>query len=785
MNFELDEAQRVIAASAAEVLAGHAGAAISDDGNLTGWQALAKAGLLALTLPGWMGGDDLGVLDAAVLLTEVGRQAAQLPALATIMLGALPVARWGSRELAGQVLAGVGSGETILTAGVRERSAGMPAEPATVAVLDAAGSGTVTGTKIGVPFARQARWILVPAAIAGGGRAVVVVDAAGPGVSHVRTPASAGSPEYTVRLDAAPVAGILGAGQSDVTTAAAPERDAAADRRAAAVDDLYLLAAAGAAAMADGAVAGALDLTARYVATREQFGRPLATFQAVAGQAADVYITSRTLHLAALSACWRLSAGLDAEEDAAVAAYWLAREAPPALRTCHQLHGGVGMDISYPLHRYSAMITDLARFVGGAEYRLEVLADPPAPARPPPAPAPARAGGGGADGMFIELTAAQRALRRELREYFAGLISPEQSEAMLTDRHGRAYQRLIRQMGSDGWLGVGWPAEFGGRGFGQIEQQIFVSEASRADVPLPSVTLQTVGPTLQAYGTDEQKAMFLPKILAGEVHFAIGYTEPGAGTDLASLTTRAVRDGDTYLVNGQKIFTTGAHDADYIWLACRTDPDAPKHKGISILIVDATDPGFSWTPIITCDGAHHVNATYYADVRVPAGLRVGAENQGWRLVTTQLNHERVMLGPAGRLGALHDRALRWAQSTRGPDGRPVADQPDVRRALAETGASLRVNELLNWQVAVAETVEIADASATKVFSSERIQRLGQLLADVVGRHGDPADGPTAELMTWLDVQGKRNLVLTFGGGVNEVQRELIATAGLRLPRVPR
>ena len=387
--------------------------------------------------------------------------------------------------------------------------------------------------------------------------------------------------------------------------------------------------------------------------------------------------------------------------------------------------------------------------------------------------------------MFIELTGAQRALRDELRAYFAGLIAPEQYEAMLTDRHGRAYQRLIRQMGSDGWLGVGWPAEYGGRGFGQIEQQIFVSEASRADVPLPSVTLQTVGPTLQAYGTDEQKAMFLPKILAGEVHFAIGYTEPGAGTDLASLSTRAVRDGDTYIVNGQKIFTTGAHDADYIWLACRTDPDAPKHKGISILIVDTADPGFSWTPIITCDGAHHVNATYYADVRVPVGMRVGAENQGWRLVTTQLNHERVMLGPAGRLGALYDRVRGWAEATRGPDGRPVAEQPDVRRALAETGASLRINELLNWQVAVADTVEIADASATKVFSSERIQRLGQLLADVVGRHGDPADGPTAELMTWLDVQGKRNLVLTFGGGVNEVQRELIATAGLRLPRVPR
>ncbi len=387
--------------------------------------------------------------------------------------------------------------------------------------------------------------------------------------------------------------------------------------------------------------------------------------------------------------------------------------------------------------------------------------------------------------MFIDLTDEQIALRDELRAYFGGLISPGERAAMLTERHGTVYRQVVRRMGRDGWLGVGWPTEYGGRGLGQVEQQIFVSEAARADVPLPAVTLQTVGPTLQAHGTGWQKAFFLPKILAGEVHFAIGYTEPGAGTDLAALRTRAVRDGDSYLVNGEKIFTTGAHDADYIWLACRTDPEAPRHKGISILIVDTTDPGFSWTPIITHDGAHHVNATYFSDVRVPVSMRVGEENAGWRLVTTQLNHERVMLGPAGRLAALYEQVLAWAASTAGPDGQPLLTQPDVQRALAQTYASLRINELLNWQVAVAATVDIADASVTKVYSSQQLQQLGQLLEEVVGRHGDPADDQTAELSRWLDIQAKRNTVLTFGGGVNEIQRELIATAGLGLPRVPR
>jgi alkylation response protein AidB-like acyl-CoA dehydrogenase len=200
--------------------------------------------------------------------------------------------------------------------------------------------------------------------------------------------------------------------------------------------------------------------------------------------------------------------------------------------------------------------------------------------------------------------------------------------------------------------------------------------------------------------------------------------------------------------------------------------------------VDTSDPGYSWTPIITCDGAHHVNATYLSDVRVPVSMRVGAENGGWRLLTTQLNHERVMLGPAGRLGALYDRVRGWAATHPGPDGGVVLDRPDVRRSLARTYAALRVNELLNWQVTGAEPT-IADASATKVFSSERLLRLGQELEELVDRHGDPSDGPTADLLTWLDLQAKRNLVLTFGGGVNEIQRELIATAGLGLPRVPR
>jgi alkylation response protein AidB-like acyl-CoA dehydrogenase len=460
---------------------------------------------------------------------------------------------------------------------------------------------------------------------------------------------------------------------------------------------------------------------------------------------------------------WRITEGLPVDDDLAVATYWATR-AREAIQTCHHLHGGMGLDITYALPRYSAWASDIAAALGGTEGALE------------------RVNPASAETANLELTDAQRSLKAELREYFAGLISPEQHREMMINRHGPGYRSVVRRLGEDGWMGVGWPTEYGGKGLGDIEQTIFANEAIRAEVPLPSVTLQTVGPTLQTFGTDEQKARFLPAILAGEVHFAIGYTEPDAGTDLASLRTSAKRDGDHYVVNGQKTFTTGGHAADYIWLAVRTDPDAPKHKGISILIVDTSDPGFSWTPIITADGAHHVNATYYNDVRVPLENLVGAENEGWRLITAQLNHERVMLGPAGRIEGLRDRVIAWAEAS------GVSKEPDVRRAVAEATAAFRVNELLNWEVANQASVgalSVADASASKVFASEQAQVLGPRLLDVVRRHGDPADQPTADLIELLDALGKRNLVLTFGGGVNEVQRELIAQFGLGLPRVPR
>ena len=322
----------------------------------------------------------LGVLETAVLLTEIGRRATpdSLKALATLMTGALPVARWGDADLQRELLPGVASGELILTAALREPSNPAPAIPATT--VTEVGGGKITGTKIGVPYADHSHRILVPAPsppppfsmIVASSRqiapetghdhgvartGVVLVDPGAPGVRLTRTPSSSGQPEFTLRMDQAPVESVLGPAEC--------------------VQDLYRLAVAGACALIDGAVAGALALTRDHVATREQFGRPLAAFQAVSQQIADVYIASRTMHLATLSACWRLSEGRDQGADLDVAGYWCAEQAPRSVRICHHLHGGLGMDVTYPLHRFSSLVADLVRFLGGAEYRLERLACSP------------------------------------------------------------------------------------------------------------------------------------------------------------------------------------------------------------------------------------------------------------------------------------------------------------------------------------------------------------------------------------------------------------------------
>ena len=395
--------------------------------------------------------------------------------------------------------------------------------------------------------------------------------------------------------------------------------------------------------------------------------------------------------------------------------------------------------------------------------------------------------------MHIALTPEQERLREELREYFAALVTPEVKAGLssATGEFGEAgvYKDVIRTLGADGWLGIGWPEEYGGQARSMVEQLIFTDVAAVAGVPIPYLTLNTVGPTIMRYGTAEQKEYFLPRILAGDLHFSIGYSEPGSGTDLASLKTKAVREGDEWVINGQKMWTSLIQYADWIWLACRTDPDLPRHKGLSMILVPADAPGFSYTPVHTVAGVS-TSATYYEDVRVPYANLVGELNGGWSLMTNQLNHERVALTSSAPLTHSIDLVRRWAQETKNPDGQRVVDTEWVQIALGRAHARTEALSLINWKLAADADAGVdlspAEASATKIYGSELATEVYRSLMEIVGPNAAvTGDSDGAVLAGRLERYYRSALVMTFGGGTNEIQRDIIGYVGLGLPAAKR
>jgi alkylation response protein AidB-like acyl-CoA dehydrogenase len=397
--------------------------------------------------------------------------------------------------------------------------------------------------------------------------------------------------------------------------------------------------------------------------------------------------------------------------------------------------------------------------------------------------------------MHLAYTPEQERLRQRLREYFASLMTPELRHGLAETGgdygDGRAYRGIVRQLGRDGWLVLGWPQEYGGRGGSTLEQLIFMDEAAIAGMPIPFLTINTVGPTIMRFGTPEQRERYLPRIAAGEIHFSIGYSEPEAGTDLAALRTRAVSDGAGYVINGQKMWTSLIQYADYVWLACRTDPEAPRHRGLSILIVPTDAAGFSWTPVHTVAGPT-TSATYYSDVRVPASALVGEENQGWPLITNQLNHERVALTSSAPVRTALREVCDWARATKLATGQRVIDQEWVQLNLARVHAKAEFLKLVNWRIAAeadraAETgtgqgLGPAAASATKVFGTEFATEAYRLLMEVLGANAHVREGSAGAVLAGrIERMHRAALILTFGGGTNEVQRDIVAAAGLGLP----
>jgi alkylation response protein AidB-like acyl-CoA dehydrogenase len=396
--------------------------------------------------------------------------------------------------------------------------------------------------------------------------------------------------------------------------------------------------------------------------------------------------------------------------------------------------------------------------------------------------------------MRLAYTDEQEQLRQDLRSYYDELLDEKTLDEVHQGRGvGPAMRRVWKQMCADGWAGVGWPTEYGGHGRSAVEQFIFFDESMRASAPVPMLTINTVGPTIMNFGSDEQRSDYLPRILAGEILFCIGYSEPGAGSDLAALQTRAVRDGDEYVINGQKMWTSISSDADYCWLAVRTDPDAAKHKGISIIIVPMDTPGITLSPLRLL-GDHDINAVYFDEVRVPVANCVGGENNGWKLITNQLNHERVTLCSTGMIENAYLDVLAWARNTPRPSppaapGTRVIDEPWVQQNLARVHAGVDVLRLMNWQVADEATrgvLDIGHCSAIKVYGTEFYLEALRLLSEILGPagylHGDTAG---AVLRSKLEARARGMLILTFGGGTNELQRDLISMFTLGFPRAAR
>jgi alkylation response protein AidB-like acyl-CoA dehydrogenase len=405
--------------------------------------------------------------------------------------------------------------------------------------------------------------------------------------------------------------------------------------------------------------------------------------------------------------------------------------------------------------------------------------------------------------MYIGYDETQEELRAELRAYYTDLLTDDVRERLAEEEGcGPVHREIVGKMGSDGWLTVGWPEEYGGRGYSAVEQFVMFDESVAIGAPIPMLTINTVGPTLMQYGTEEQKQFFLPKISRGEITFCIGYSEPDAGTDLAALQCRAVKDGDEYIINGQKTWTSLAKDADYIWLAARTNTEVKKHKGISLFCIPMDTPGLSIEPLDLLS-SHDINHTFFDDVRIPASTMIGEENGGWGLITSQLNRERVTICSSGMVSKALEETIDYAKNTKRADGSRVIDQAWVQRNLAEVTAGLEYLRLANWKVAwtVATKIDsagssnnesdmdnmtgfIADSSGVKVYGTEFYTRAYRRLMEIYGPQAAISKGQIGHV-TRLEMQYRSTVILTFGGGTNEMQRDLVSQFGLGYPKADR
>ena len=387
--------------------------------------------------------------------------------------------------------------------------------------------------------------------------------------------------------------------------------------------------------------------------------------------------------------------------------------------------------------------------------------------------------------MDFSFTPEEEAFRREVRAFLKKELPSEGVERGGPPDRWQTYRDFIKKLAGRGWLTLAWPEEWGGEGASHMKQLVYNEEMARHDAPAADLGSDRVGPTIMLYGTEEQKQRFLPPIVKGEAVWCQGFSEPSSGSDLASLQTRAVQDGDDFIINGSKIWTSLAHVAQWMILLARTDPDAPKHKGISYFLLDMKAPGVTIRPLVDMLGRHQFNQVFFDNVRVPRDSLLGEENRGWYVATSTLDFERS--GIQRVIGSLrtYERLVAFARETE-RDGRPLMAHPLVRHQLAELKIEFEVGRNLSYRVAWMQGQNLVpnyEASVSKMFGSELAQRLGIAGIRILGLAGQLAPGsPWAPLQGSIQTLYLNAAALTVAAGTSEVQRNIIATRGLGLPR---
>lgn len=707
---------------------------------------LAEIGAFAMGLPAAAGGFDASLADLAVVASQAGAHLAMAPVVEALVAGRVIAAAATSTDLADWVEA-TSSGSRLVTFAPRPAHDGVAALVPAGAIADAA--------------------VLLDAD--------ELVLVAVPAARVHQVPNTAGTALADLDLASAAVRIVLASG------------DEAHSAFARALDEWRALTSC----WLVGLGRSALDLGARYATERKQFDVPIGSFQAVAHRLADVATDLDGAELLAAKAIWALDEHESIGPRFAATAFSFAGSAAEAVSSAAlHVHGGYGFMEEYDIQLHFRRAKSTRLLLGDPRRELLTLADrifdvdqPFSTTKPFTTPAVDHADET-RRGPDFRLGVAVEAFRDEVHDFLAEHVTDEVIErAHVT---GTIHDwGLHRAMAAQGWISAGWPAEYGGGGRSPLEMNVLSEEMYLSGAPVDGIGVASlVAHTILLEGSEWQKATIIPEILSGEVICCLGYSEPESGSDVAACATKATLDGDTWTIDGSKMFTTLAHEAGYVFLLTRTNNDVAKHKGLTMFAVPMDTPGIEISPVHTM-GGERTNITYYDGVQVDDRYRVGEVDGGWKVMMTALVFERnaAWYGEAVRL---LDHAVHWASTTMGTDGRPMIEDPLVRERLAQAAVGNEVANLLGWRAAwLASTGTLPGVEGTmaKLFTTEHYQRSASDLLDLLGsdgvrRHGDPrapADG-------WIEATYRHSQVTTIYGGTSEVLRNIIAQRGLGLPR---